>query len=900
MRIVNLLPWRRRRLECDLERELEHHLALRVAELTHRGMPGDEALRVARLELGGVAQVEEHVRDTWTSRILETLIRDTRYAARSLRRSPTFTATAVTSLALGVAASTALFSILDQVLFRSLPVRAPERLVRFEWNAGSLGAQYGAANVVSYPLCRDIGQQSQVFSGGFCRHLSPVVIAVNQQQTAARAELVSGEYFTVLGVQPAAGRLIDATDDVTVGGHPVAVLSHAFWQGAFGGARDIVGRNIVVSNTPFTVIGVAPPEFHGVDLGSVPALWIPIAMTSAIDPELGLVRLNRRALWVHAFARLAPGITIDQARAAIQPWFKSTIEAESRLTDFPIVTPEQRARFIASAVEVHPASRGWSNLRDRLERPLTLLMFGTLLLLALATLNVAGLLVARGVARGRELTTRLALGASRGRLAVQLLSESLVLAVAGSIVGVLLSPLIIRGLLVFIARDAAISARVDVGMLSFALGASVVTGLICGIAPALQSARSSTITSLNQKSPTGGGARIRKALVIGQMAFALVLLTGAGLFVRTLAELYAKGPGFPTKSLVMFRVDPEMMGYPRDRGERVMRDVLRAVRSLPGVSHASVASSELLNGGSSASNMVIQREAQIVTDRSVQYMRVGPGFFAALGTRVVAGRDFAESDVRPQGAEETPWRSVIVNESFARKYFGGVNPIGHRLGLGNRPGVATNIEIIGVVRDFNRRNLREQQEQAFFPYWDRNSSGGVFYVSVHGDPGPVLASIRSAIARIDATIPMLGATTLGAQVDRSLATERMLAALSVAFAAIALLLSAVGLYGVMSFVVTRRTKELGLRAALGATRTNVVWLIVRDALMMVTAGTVIALVSAAGLARFVEAHLFGVQPTDLPTLLVATALLSLVALASATRPAWRAASVSPMDALRSD
>jgi predicted permease len=859
-----------------------------------------QAHRLAQLELGGTAQVQEGVRDTWFSRSLDNVLRDARVGVRTLWRTPSFTAAAVASLALGVGASTAMFSLVDQVLIRSLPVREPERLVLLEWKGNPIGSQYGAANVVSYPLCRELEQQTRVFAGAFCRHSTTLTFSTGQEQTPVRAEIVSGKYFSVLGVRPEVGRLIDVTDDVQLDGHPIVVLSYAFWQTAFGGARDIVGRKVFLNNSPMTVIGVAPREFHGVDVGAPPALWVPVVMTRVTEPEIGPVMLNPRALWMHAFGRLAPGITVEQAKVALQPWFKSVLDVESRLESFPQVSAEQRATFLASTIDVQLAPQGWSSIRGALQRPLAVLMGGTTLLLLLAALNVAGLLVARGVARTRELTTRLALGASRGRLAAQLLSETLVITLGGGLLGIAIAPLIMRGVLLLVAQNSAIVPSVDARVLWFSLGAGVVTSVIAGIAPAIQAGRSSTIGSLKEKSPTASGARVRKALVIGQMAFALVLLTGAGLFVRTLAGLYSKGPGFPTKSLVMFHISPDLLAYPRERGERLMRDVLREVRRLPGVERASVANTELLNGASAATNMTIQAQARIVTDRSVQYMRVGPSFFTTLGTRVVAGRDFVESDVRPEGAPETPWRIAIVNESFARKYFGERSPIGHRIGLGNRPNVVTNIEIVGVVKDFNRRNLREQMEQAFFLYWDRNSSGGVFYLSVRGNPDAVIASVRSAVARIDPAIPVTSPTTFAEQMDRSLSTERMLAALSTAFGVIALLLTAVGLYGVMSFVVTRRTRELGLRSALGATRAGVVRLILREALLMVSVGTLIALAAVVALSRVVEAHLFGVHATDAATIVLSTALLAVVALGAAMRPAWRAASVSPMQALRSD
>jgi predicted permease len=394
------------------------------------------------------------------------------------------------------------------------------------------------------------------------------------------------------------------------------------------------------------------------------------------------------------------------------------------------------------------------------------------------------------------------------------------------------------------------------------------------------------------------GVGLRKVLVIGQMAFTLILLIGVGLFVQTLQHLQAKGPGFATSSLLMFRLDPISNGYSESDATRLMRELWRKLNELPGVERATVANAHLLTGGSSSTSMTIQSGERIVTDRAVHYMRVSPDFFATLGTQLVAGRYFEDRDLRDPKRTETGYRSVIVSETFARRYFGTRSPLGSRLGFGNRPGVVTNSEIIGVVRGFSRRNLRDDIEQAFFPFWDSNSAGGTFYVKVRGKPESAFAPIRAAVAQMDPALPVIELITLDGQIERSLATERMLATLSTGFGAIALTLSVVGLYGMMSFIVTRRTQEIGIRLALGATRSGVVWLIVRDALVMIAGGTALALPAAWLLRRLVETQLFGVSAVDGPTIAIAAALLALVALGAATLPSWRATLVSPTEALR--
>jgi predicted permease len=418
----------------------------------------------------------------------------------------------------------------------------------------------------------------------------------------------------------------------------------------------------------------------------------------------------------------------------------------------------------------------------------------------------------------------------------------------------------------------------------------------------LQAGRIPLISSLKERSRTTTlGVRFRKTLVIGQVAFTLILLIGVGLFLQTLARLQAKGPGFATGSLLMFPASPTSNGYSDVDAKRLMHELLEKLETTPGVESAAVANTQILSGGTSSSGMTIQSDRRIVTDRTVHYMRVSPGFFATIGTRLVAGRNFDERDLRDPESKETAYRSIIVSESFARRYFGSRSPVGYRLGFGNRPDTRTTVEIIGVVQGFSRRTMHEDRdniEQAFVPYWDRQSGGGAFYVKVRGKPETAFASIRAAVAQVDPALPVVDMITLDDQIDRSLATERMLATLSSGFGAIALLLSVVGLYGVISFVAAHRTQEIGIRMALGATTRSAVWLIARDALVMIGAGIAIALPCLLALSRFVEAQLFGVRAVDGPTIAAASALLGLVALGSAMLPAWRAASVSPTKALR--
>ncbi len=900
-RILNLFRARRARLEGDLDRELRYHFDRRVDDFIASGLTEPEARRRAAIELGGIDQVQEDVREAWTWRWLDDSLRDARYAARSLARSPGFTATAVASLAIGIGASAAIFSLLDQVLFRLLPVKEPEHLVLIDWKGNSLAGGWGSSNLMSYPICRDLQQHDRFFDGVLCRHATTVNLATaaGERPEPVGAEIVSGSYFPVLGVSPARGRLLDEDDDGQPGAHPVVVLSHAYWLKALGGAPDAVGRRVLVNNFPMTVVGVASATFRGVDIGEVPAVWIPAAMKKQATPEWDRL-LDRRTRWMQVIGRLRPDVSQEQAQAGLQPWFKAMLDEDTRRDGFPHVSAQQRAEFLASTLVLEPAAQGHSAFRHELGRPLQLLMAGTLLLLLLASLNVASLFLARGAARGREIRTRLALGASRTRITSLLLADSLWIALVGGGLGLLLAPLVSRGLLSFLRQEVAgvdLSSRMDSRVFALAFVVSVMTGVLSGLAPAWRAGRVPLIDWLRERTSAADGVRVRKMLVVGQMAFTLILLVGAGLFVQTLARLVAQGPGFATARVVSFGINPRRAGYSQAEAGRTMRAVLAEVRSLLQVESAGVAGVDLLMGGSWNNYMTVEADKRVVTDRLVHLDGVSPEFFATLGTPLIAGRDFDERDARPPG-EGGGERAAIVNEAFARRYFGGLSPIGRRIGQGDRPDAKVTIEIVGVVRDFSYRNLREQTEQAFFPFFEGSGASGTFYVRVRGTPSSALASLRTAVGRVDHTLPLLSPRTLDEQVDRSLTTERMLATLSGGFAGVALLLSVVGLYGVMSFVVTSRTGEIGIRMALGATRSAAVCLVVADAAAMIAAGTLIALPCLWALRRLVEAQLFGVQALDAPTIAAASLVLALVALAAAMLPAWRAASVSPTEALR--
>lgn len=892
------------RRDDDLEEELRLHLELVAEDARRRGHDPNEAVRIARIEAGGSSQAMDAVRDQRGLPWLDDVARDVSYGLRTLKRRPGFTATAMLSLALGIGANTGIFSLVDQALLRLLPVREPDRLVLLDWRGNALSNPFGGAtNLLSYPLCRDLQEQDRFFDGVFCRASWEVNFSTGQQYELARAEMVSGSYFPVLGIRPELGRLIGASDDVRPGDHPVVVLSYDYWKNRLGGAADVIGRSVLLNNHPMTVIGVAASGFRGMDAGEPATLWIPAVMAREATLEFNGV-LDRRAVWMHVFGRLKPGVTAEEAKTGLQPWFTSMLEADTRREDFPRVTPERRREFLVSTIDVLPGAQGWSSLRGSVARPLWLLMIGTTLLLLLACLNVANLLLAHGAERTQELTTRMALGASQGRIARQLIVESLLIALAGGLLGLVTSLAVSRVLLLFLPEGANLTPMVDHRVFLFAMVASIVAGALCGLAPALQAGRRPLASSINGRSTAAGATvRFRKVIMGAQLALTLVLLTGAGLFVQTLTRLYAKDRGFDSSSLMMFRADPARTGYPASDAPRVMRDLLRTLQEVPGVERVALANNTMLGSGGPSRNLTIESDQRLIAE-FVPVMRVSEGFFSTVGVRVIAGREFDERDTR--NVEETGIRSVVVNESFAKRYFGSRSPVGRRVGAGTRPETPTNIEIVGVVTDFSRRLLREdrQPEHVFVPFAQTGSlaGDGTFYLKVRGEPESAISSIRAAAARVDPRLPLISLTTLDDQITRALRSERMLATLSSGFGTVALLLSVVGLFGVMSFVVKQRTQEIGMRLALGATRSAAIWLIVRDALVMIAAGTaggiVVGVTVGLVAAPWLTDVLYGVSPSDVATFAATSIVLTVVALAACVIPAGRAAMLSPMVAIR--
>jgi predicted permease len=894
-----LLNWfRRGNLERGLDRELRYHLERRIGDFEQAGLPPEEARRQALLELGGVAQIQEETRDIWLARWLRDFVYDLRFTVRSFRKTPLFTATAVLSLMLGIGAATAIYSLVDQVLLHALPVRQPERLVLIDWKGDQAANGFGSWNLMSYPICRDLDRQKQLFDGVFCRALTTVNLSTGGDSHAVTAEIVSGNYFPVLGVGAALGQVVESDDDRQPNANPVAVISYDFWKTKFGGAADVAGRKVLVNRHPLTIIGVAAATFRGIDVGEVPSLWIPASMSTAMIPGFQDLH-DRRTRWMQVLGRLNSGVTLREAQAGLQPWFKAMLRQDMTLPGFPVITAERRQKFLRSSLVLTAAPQGHSGLRRRLLEPLWVLFGVTAVLLGLACLNVSGLFLARGSARQREIGTRLALGASRGRLARQLLAESLFIAVAGGLLGTAVAPLAVRTLIALLPPmgngGTALHAGLDLQLLLFAFASSVAAGLLSGLAPAWQAGRRALVSSLRERGGTGfSGVRIRKAIVTAQIALALILVVGAALFVRTLDALMAKGPGFPTASLVSFGIDCQLSGYSKPEGNRLIRRIDETIRQSPLIQASSIARFALLTGGSWNDPMTILADKRFSTEGDVNLNSVTPGFFPTMGIQVLAGRNFDDRDIGAPG--EKDWRAAIVNEAFVKRYLGGRNPLGVRIGEGSGPNARPNIEIVGVVSNFSYRGIREQSEQAFFPF--QGEASATFYVRVRGSGESSFQTLRAIVRGIDPALPVNNLRTVEKQVDRSLNTEHMLATLSGCFGVLALLLSIVGLFGVMSFVVTRRTREIGIRLALGARRWSAIWLVLRDALAMVLCGIAIGLPLVWALGRLVESQLYDVKPFDPAMIAVSVLALGAAGLGAAFVPARRASGVNPTDALR--
>jgi predicted permease len=834
---------------------------------------------------------------------------DIRFSLRTLKKSPVLTAVAVLSLGLGIGANTAIFTLLDQLLLRLLPVDHPEQLVLLTRHGGNYGSNWGM-NAMSYPMYDEIRRHNQVFTDMFCRFPYDFSLTAGGRTERVSGELVSGTYFPVLGVKAVIGRTIREEDDDKPNAHPVAVLSYDYWQTRFGGSRSVLGSTILLNGHNYTVIGVSQPGFDGVALGHISQVFVPVMMKEWVTPLWNGLK-DRRWSWVNAFGRLKPGITREQAQASLAPYYHSLLEMEVKEPAFRNASPFERQRFVKGTLEALPGSQGQSYVRQMIAKPLWVLMALTVGVLLIACANVAGLLVARAAARQREIAVRLSLGASRLVLIRQLLVESLLLAGAGGLAGLALASWSDRLLTTFLPPDTAqlhISTTPDLRILLFTFAVCVITGILFGLAPALQATRPDVAPALKDEAGaviSGGHVRLRKTLVAVQVALSVLLLAGAGLFIRSLKNLRDMGPGFNTGKLISFEVDPSLNGYTSERTKSFYRLLTERLSGAPGVQSVALAAVRILEFNEWDSSLTVEGYNAKQGENVYAYMNsVSPGYFATLGVPILAGRDFTDRDTNVvkhgDGDDNFVPDKVIVNEMFVKKYFNGRNPIGLHVGYGTDPGTKTDMEIIGVVQDIKYTSLRDKiPQQMFQPYLaDRHLGGMTVYVRSALNPEQLFGEIRAQVHDLDPNLPVFGMRTMDEQVANSLMLERLVASLSTVFGVLAAILAAIGLYGVMAFTVTRRTREIGIRSALGASRGHVIWMVMREVLVLLAAGAVVGVGAALALGKLVQSQLFGVAATDPVSLAVAAFGLATVAAAAGYIPALRASRIDPIRALR--
>jgi predicted permease len=826
--------------------------------------------------------------------------RDFRYALRTLRTSPVFLTVAVLSLALGIGANTAIFSLIHQLILQPLPVRNPEQLVMLAGRGKHYGGNNGPDRL-SYPMYQEIRDKNEVFSGMFCTYPATVSATYQGSTELLGVDFVSGNFFPVLGVGAAAGRVFTASDDLIQGGHPLAVLSYGYWRSRFASDRSIVGKEIVVNGRALTIIGVSAAGFDGVEPGRAPQLRIPITMKDDL-PRTDFSRLNRnRFRWAQVFGRMKPGITIEKAQAGLQPLFHQILGREVTEAPFAKASPTVKQEFLRMWMEVMPGSKGRSNLRRAYSKPLFALMAMVGLVLLIACSNLANLLIARASARQKEIAVRLALGAGRASIVRQLLLESIVLAMVGGALGAGLAVAIDRALIRFLPSGhtpLSISSTPDWTVLAFTFAISLAAGALFGLVPALQSTRPKLAATLKDQAGAvirGGNAALRKSLVIAQVSLSLLLLIGAGLFLQSLRNLETLNPGFDVRDVVAFDVDPTLNRYDPKWSAEYFRRLHDRLNTLPGVESHAFALVQLLENNEWDNWVTIEGYAAKQDERPDPHMQFcSPGFFKTMRIPLLLGRDFTERDTL--GAPKV----AIVNQKFAKRYFGTASPLGRHIGMGIDPGTKTDIEIVGVAGDTKYENMRtEIPEEVYTSAAQRDfADGGTIYTRIAGDRTAATQLLRKEAGSIDPNVPVYDMRTLADMMETSLVTERMLATLSSVFGLLATVLAALGLYGVMAFLVARRTREIGIRMALGAAQHDVLWMVLRETLTLALIGVAIGLGCAWPLTKLVQTQLFGIAPSDFTTMAAASFGIAAVTALAGFIPAKRATTIDPIRALR--
>jgi predicted permease len=880
----------RERFESDLDEEMRFHLAMKTQK------SGDP--RAAQRQFGNTGALKEASRDMWGWASWEQLWQDLRYALRQLATHPGFTAIAVLSLGLGIGANTAIFGLIDHVMLRLMPVQHPEQLLVIR-------------RTVSYPRFEEIRRRNTVFSALFGVHI--ITDMDVKDMGTATGELVSGNYFQTLGVGALMGRTLLPEDDTAPQSSPVAVISYGYWKRMLGGAADVLGRKIQVKTgkanagtsgldiydkpgsrsvggAVLTIVGVATPEFFGDTVGTSADIWIPMAMQPAVMPGRPFLK-QPNANWVNLMGRLKPGVRQAQAGPALLATWRQMLmdEVGARLT-------EQRRREIAEfKLITESGEKGFGQIRRDFSQPLLVLMVVVGLVLLIACLNVANLLLARATARKREIGVRLSLGAGMPRLMRQLLTESLLLAAIGGVLGVGIAFVGTRVLLLMLSDvglPLTIPFETDWRTLGFTAAISMATGILFGLAPALRATRITLADTLKESGRSGSGrSGATKALVGAQVAVSMLLLIGAGLFLRTLYNLKTQNVGYNPDHLIIMRVDPVSAGYRGAEVGRAMKNLLDRVRTIPGVRTATFSENGLFSGTESGSHVDIEGyTAASDKDRECRFDQIGPDYFTKIGIPILLGRDMSERDL--PGAPEV----AVINETMAKFYFKDASPIGKYFTT-----VKVRMQIVGVVRDAQDHDFRDEPVRRFYVSYFQPIDGittANFEIRVDGKARNVNAALRREVAAVSSNLPILSTKEVRELMDANVVAERLIAKLSAFFGLLAVVLAAVGLHGVLSYAVARRTNEIGIRIALGAESANVAGMVLREVVVLMAVGGMAGLAGAFALTRLVEKMLFGLQTVDPMTYGGAAALLGAVGLIAGYLPARRAARIDPMVALR--
>jgi predicted permease len=919
-RLFRLATRRPDSVRAEADEEIRLHLRLRTEQLIREGLSPGAARAEAERRFGSLDEARRSLHSSAQRREdrmrmrewLDAARRDLRLAARGLLRAPLFTATAVICLALGIGANAATFSMFDELLLRPLPVREPERLV----NLGAPGPGQGRDSwnqagpseaLFSHPMFRDLARARTPLTGVAAHKLFFANFAYHGRTEFGMGELVSGSYFPLLGLRPALGRLLGPGDDGTLGGHPIAVLSYGYWTSDLGADPGLIGKSIIVNGRTLTVVGVAPRGFEGTTLGTRPRVFVPLAMAADLDPGFGPRSGfdDRKWYWLYLFGRLKPGVSIERARTDLNAAYTPImVEVEAPLQEG--MSAPALARFKARRLTVEDGRRGQSLLHRQTRTPLILLFAITGLVVLIASANVANLLLARAATRSTEMAVRLSLGAGRGRLLAQMLTESLLLAVLGGVASLAVA----RGTLAVIAAlippvefgaGGSLAIELRLSALLFAAAVAIGTGLLFGLFPALNSTRPDLVLSLKagsgKQSSTRGAARFRTSLVTAQIAVSMTLLIAAGLFIKSLRNVGRVDLGLDVDRVVMFGLAPMLNGYEPARSRALFARVEEEVAAIPGVTSVAASSVPFLTGSTRGGDVRVEGfESGPDTDANSRLAEIGPGFFRTLGISLLAGREFTVGD--RLGAPKV----AIVNESFAKKFGLGREAIGRRMATWDSPAGALDIEIVGLVRDTRYNGVKEAEPPIFFlPYRQDADIGAIFfYARVSGALEPILRAVPRVVARLDPNLPVVALKPMAQQVRDNVYLDRMIGTLSAAFAALATLLAAVGLYGVLAYTVAQRTREIGVRIALGADAQRVLGMVLGEVGRMTVVGGLIGVAAALALGRAAQSLLFGLSSYDARVVVAAAVVLGVVAVAAGYVPAWRASRVAPMKALRAE